>query len=364
MSRVYLENVTKVFNKKTVAVKELTLEVNDGDFFVLVGPSGCGKSTVLRIIAGLEEVSSGNVYIGDRLVNDIPPKDRDVAMVFQNYALYPHMTAFDNMAFGLKLRKIPKDEIQRRVLEAARILNIEHLLSRKPKELSGGERQRVAVGRAIVRKPQVFLFDEPLSNIDAKLRVQMRAELSALHERLKTTTIYVTHDQTEAMTLGERIGVMKDGKLLQVDSAMKLYNEPKNKFVAGFIGSPPINFLDGYLKPEPKFCFVGEGIIIPLTHNHAEKLSRYLNKEITIGIRPEDVFLVPKPEEASFYFPAKLTVLEPMGSETIAYLTLDSGKRLVARLHGYFGGERGKYYNFSFILDKLHFFDKNTEERI
>ncbi|MEO0072834.1 MAG: sn-glycerol-3-phosphate ABC transporter ATP-binding protein UgpC [candidate division WOR-3 bacterium] len=364
MSRVYLENVTKIFDKKIAAVKELTLEVSDGSFFVLVGPSGCGKSTVLRIIAGLEEVTSGKVYIGERVVNEIPPKDRDVAMVFQNYALYPHMTAFDNMAFGLKLRGVPKDEIQRRVLEAARILNIEHLLSRKPKELSGGERQRVAVGRAIVRKPRVFLFDEPLSNIDAKLRVQMRAELSALHERLKTTTLYVTHDQTEAMTLGERIGVMKDGKLLQVDTAMKLYREPKNKFVASFIGSPAINFLDGYLKPEPELCFVGEGVTIPIPAQYKERLKNYINKEITLGIRPEDVVLVTQPDEVGFYFPAKLTVLEPMGNETIAYLTLNTGKRIVARLHSYFWGERGKFYNFTFTLDKLHFFDKNTEERI
>jgi multiple sugar transport system ATP-binding protein len=365
MSRVYLENVTKIFNKKTVAVRDLTLEIKDGEFFVLVGPSGCGKSTVLRIIAGLEEVTSGKIFIGDRLVNDLPPKDRDIAMVFQNYALYPHMTAFDNMAFGLKLRKVPKDEIKKRVTETARILNIEHLLSRKPKELSGGERQRVAVGRAIVRNPKVFLFDEPLSNVDAKLRVQMRAELSALHQRFKTTTLYVTHDQVEAMTLGERIGVMKDGRLLQVDTALKLYNEPKNKFVAGFIGSPPINFLDGYLKVDPVVSFVNEDLIIPLTSEQKIKLQSYVNKEITIGIRPEDIMIFPNsPLKEGFNFKAELTVTEPMGNETIAYLTLKSGKRLVARLHGYFLGERGKLVSFSLNQNQLHFFDKITEERI
>ncbi len=237
MSRIYLENISKVFDHKVTAVDNLTLEIPDGEFFVLVGPSGCGKSTVMRMIAGLEDPTSGKIYIGDRVVNEVQAKDRNVAMVFQNYALYPHMNAFDNMAFGLKLRKVRKTEIKERVGQAAKILNINHLLQRKPKELSGGERQRVAVGRAIVRNPLVFLFDEPLSNIDAKLRVQMRAELSQLHQRLKTTTFYVTHDQVEAMTLGERIGVMKSGKLLQLDKAIKLYNEPANKFVAGFIGS-------------------------------------------------------------------------------------------------------------------------------
>ncbi|HEY8497197.1 MAG TPA: sn-glycerol-3-phosphate ABC transporter ATP-binding protein UgpC, partial [Limnochordales bacterium] len=247
MARVVLENVTKRYGN-VVAVNKANLVIEDEEFVVLVGPSGCGKSTTLRMIAGLEEITEGNIYIGDRLVNDVPPKDRDIAMVFQNYALYPHMNVYDNMAFGLKLRKFPKDEIDRRVREAARMLGIEHLLDRKPKQLSGGQRQRVAVGRAIVREPAAFLMDEPLSNLDAKLRVQMRAELSKLHNRLRTTTIYVTHDQTEAMTMGDRIVVMKDGFIQQVGAPLEIYENPNNVFVAGFIGSPAMNFLNAVLR--------------------------------------------------------------------------------------------------------------------
>ncbi|MEO0084401.1 MAG: sn-glycerol-3-phosphate ABC transporter ATP-binding protein UgpC [candidate division WOR-3 bacterium] len=363
MSRILLENVTKVFNQKTVAVLNFNLEIFDKEFFVLVGPSGCGKSTVMRIIAGLEEPTSGNVYIGDRLVNNVEPKDRNVAMVFQNYALYPHMTAFDNMAFGLKLRKVPKDEIEKRVLEAARILNIEHLLKRKPKELSGGERQRVAVGRAIVRNPAVFLFDEPLSNIDAKLRVQMRAELSQIHQRLQTTTLYVTHDQVEAMTLGERIGVMKDGKLLQIDKAIKLYHEPINKFVASFIGSPPINFIDGTIENGDKCQFVSKAIRFFIPDAVKVKLQKYHHQEIILGIRPEDI-LYQKPALPLPSFTAKIEVVEPMGNETVVYLNIDEPKLLTARFHSYFPYARGEVLNFYIDINRVHFFDKITENRI
>jgi multiple sugar transport system ATP-binding protein len=363
MSRIYLENVTKVFDHKVTAVDNITLEIPDGEFFVLVGPSGCGKSTVMRIIAGLEEATGGKVYIGDQLVNDIQPKDRNVAMVFQNYALYPHMNAFDNMAFGLKLRKVPKPEIKTRVEQAAKILNIDHLLLRKPKELSGGERQRVAVGRAIVRNPLVFLFDEPLSNIDAKLRVQMRAELSQIHQRLKTTTFYVTHDQVEAMTLGERIGVMKQGKLMQIDEAMKLYNQPTNKFVASFIGSPPINFIDGTIQNTNKISFASKNLDIVLPDSFKSKLKDYINKEVTLGVRPEDI-LSEKPSQEMPSFKAKVEVIEPMGSETITYLDISLGKMLIARLTCQFCHTRGETLDFYINTDNIHFFDKLTENRI
>ena len=363
MSRIYLENVSKVFDHKVTAVDNVTLEIPDGEFFVLVGPSGCGKSTVMRIIAGLEEATAGKVYIGDRAVNDVQPKDRNVAMVFQNYALYPHMNAFDNMAFGLKLRKVPKDTIKTRVEQAAKILNIDHLLQRKPKELSGGERQRVAVGRAIVRNPLVFLFDEPLSNIDAKLRVQMRAELSQIHQRLKTTTLYVTHDQVEAMTLGERIGVMKQGKLMQIDEAMKLYNQPTNKFVASFIGSPPINFIDGTIQNTNKISFTSKNLNIVLPDSFKSKLKDYINKEVTLGVRPEDI-LSQKSSREMPSFKAKVEVIEPMGNETITYLDISLGKMLIARLTCQFCHALGEILDFYINTDNIHFFDKLTEKRI
>ncbi|MEO0091337.1 MAG: ABC transporter ATP-binding protein [candidate division WOR-3 bacterium] len=365
MSRVLLENITKVFDNKVIAVDNLNLEIKDGEFFVLVGPSGCGKTTVLRIIAGLEEPTQGKIYIGDRVVNDIAPKDRNIAMVFQNYALYPHMTAFDNMAFGLKLRKVPKSEIHKRVHEAAKILNIEHLLNRKPKALSGGERQRVAVGRAIVRNPSVFLFDEPLSNIDAKLRVQMRAELSQLHQRLKTTTFYVTHDQVEAMTLGERIGVMRQGKLLQVDKAITLYNEPVNKFVAGFIGSPPINFIDGIIKIEsgPVIRFESPVLNINLPHQYYSRLQNLKDKEVILGIRPEDIYFQ-NPEGRNLpSVNAKVQVIEPMGSETIVYFEINNCL-ITARFHSQFLGKVGEIRTFYIDNEKIHLFDKTTENRI
>ncbi len=362
MSRILLENIVKIFNNKTTAVDNFSLEIPDGEFFVLVGPSGCGKSTIMRVIAGLEEPTSGKVYIGDRLVNDVEAKDRDVAMVFQNYALYPHMTAFDNMAFGLKLRKVSKPEIKERVQEAARILNIERLLPRKPKELSGGERQRVAVGRAIVRHPKVFLFDEPLSNIDAKLRVQMRAELSQIHQRLKTTTLYVTHDQTEAMTLGERIGVMKDGRLHQIAEAMTLYNQPVNKFVAGFIGSPPINFINGKIADDKNLKFNNESLNIDLPVMWNERLKDYINQEVILGVRPEDI-LYEKEKQNLARIRAKVEVVEPMGNETIAYFKLHE-QMITARFHSQFAGKIGETLDFYIDTEKIHFFDKTSENRI
>ena len=291
MASVQLKDVTKIFDKNVTAVNKANINVEDKEFVVLVGPSGCGKSTTLRMIAGLEEITDGEIFIDDRLVNDVPPKDRDIAMVFQNYALYPHMTVYQNMAFGLKLRKYPKKEIESRVSEAAEILEIQDLLQRKPKALSGGQRQRVAVGRAIVRKPKVFLFDEPLSNLDAKLRVQMRTEISKLHSRLETTMIYVTHDQMEAMTMGDKIVVMKDGLIQQIDSPLKLYNEPTNKFVAGFIGSPAMNFMAGKLDNSDGLVFSEGTVKIKIPDIYRERLSGFIGKDIYMGIRPK-IFMI------------------------------------------------------------------------
>ena len=292
MAGVVLKNVFKTYAGGVTAVSDFNIDIQDKEFIILVGPSGCGKTTTLRMIAGLEEISSGELYIGDKLCNDVAPKDRDIAMVFQNYALYPHMTVFDNMAFGLKLRKTPKEEIKRRVHEAARILSIEHLLDRKPKALSGGQRQRVALGRAIVREPKVFLMDEPLSNLDAKLRVQMRTEISKLHLKLNTTFIYVTHDQTEALTMGTRIVVMKDGFVQQVDSPQKLYDEPVNQFVAGFIGSPQMNFANVTVEKQADKVFLNFGSSkLEVPANKAKVLVEqgYIGKEVVMGIRPEDI---------------------------------------------------------------------------
>ncbi|HSC71982.1 MAG TPA: sn-glycerol-3-phosphate ABC transporter ATP-binding protein UgpC, partial [Candidatus Methylomirabilis sp.] len=289
MAQVTLESVSKKFDE-VVAVRDVSLTVHDREFVVLVGPSGCGKSTTLRMIAGLEEITAGIIKIGDRVVNDVPPKDRDIAMVFQNYALYPHMTVYDNMAFGLKLRKFPKPEIQRRVQEAAEILGIQELLSRKPRALSGGQRQRVAVGRAIVRKPQVFLFDEPLSNLDAKLRVAMRAELKKLHDRLQATVVYVTHDQVEAMTMGDRIVIMKDGLIQQVGAPLEVYAAPQNQFVAGFIGSPAMNFIPCTITAQDgNLFFKAPGLSLPAPAGKAKALAAYRDKAVTLGVRPEDL---------------------------------------------------------------------------
>uniref|UniRef100_A0A7C6EAH0 sn-glycerol-3-phosphate ABC transporter ATP-binding protein UgpC n=1 Tax=candidate division WOR-3 bacterium TaxID=2052148 RepID=A0A7C6EAH0_UNCW3 len=362
MSRVLLDQVTKLYDKNVVGVDNVTFEVMDKEFFVLVGPSGCGKSTTLRLIAGLEEPTEGKIFIGDRLVNGVPPKDRDIAMVFQNYALYPHMTAFDNMAFGLKMRKFPKAEIEKRVREAAKILNITHLLDRKPKALSGGERQRVALGRAIVRSPKVFLFDEPLSNLDAKLRVQMRAELAQLQKRLNTTVCYVTHDQVEAMTLGERIGVMKDGKILQIADAMTLYDKPVNKFVAGFLGSPPMNFIEGVIKNEPKMLFDSNGLSFPIPPKILERLGMYVNQPVIMGIRPEAILLQDQGRNLP-EFSASVAMTEPMGSETIVYLLVGTN-RLIVRTPIRYQPSPMENINCYLDTEKLHFFNKITEQAI
>ncbi len=327
MATVTLKNVFKIYQgdkgRDVTAVHDISFEVGDREFVVLVGPSGCGKSTTLRMVAGLEEISKGDIHIDGRRVNDVPPKDRDIAMVFQNYALYPHMSVYENMAFGLKLRKYPKAEIQKRVREAAEILGIGELLERKPKALSGGQRQRVAVGRAIVRQPKVFLFDEPLSNLDAKMRVQMRTEITKLHQRLQATMIYVTHDQVEAMTMGTRIVVMKDGLIQQIDAPLKLYHEPDNLFVAGFLGSPPMNFIHGQLRRSGdslQFKEADQGAFV-LKFKDRPALNAFADKEVILGLRPEDIDVVPEgkpPSEDSFQ--AVVDIVEPMGAETNIYL--------------------------------------------
>ncbi len=365
MASVELKNVTKVYNNKVAAVKNANLYIEDEEFVVLVGPSGCGKSTLLRMIAGLEDITEGEIYIDGRRVNDVPPKDRDIAMVFQNYALYPHMTVFDNMAFGLKLRKYPKEEIRKRVYEAAEILDIKEFLDRKPKALSGGQRQRVAVGRAIVRKPKVFLFDEPLSNLDAKLRVQMRIEINRLHNRLKSTMIYVTHDQIEAMTMGSKIVVLKDGIIQQVDSPLNLYNNPVNKFVAGFIGSPAMNFIPGELVQNGDLRFKSDQFDFTLPDKVAATLKERAGKRVILGIRPEHIYEVGDEEKKKVTRPQKIQidVVEPVGNEIFLYF--GEGERsycmrmVPERLH-----RAGEVIEIAFDLSKMYFFDPETEERI
>jgi len=365
LARVVLKNVWKRFSG-VEAVKNVNLSCEDKEFIVLVGPSGCGKSTTLRLIAGLEDISEGEVHIGDRLVNDVPPKDRDIAMVFQNYALYPHMTVYENMAFGLRLKKLPKDEIDQRVMEAAEILNIKELLQRRPKELSGGQRQRVAVGRAIVRKPKVFLFDEPLSNLDAKLRVQMRAEIGKLHTRLQATMIYVTHDQVEAMTMGDRIVVMKDGYIQQIADPITLYDQPSNKFVAGFMGSPSMNFMEGSLiKKKDAAYFTEENFTVKVHDEHVSALEEYMGKDVLFGIRPEDIFDKVYASNASSdnTITATVEVVEPMGAE--AYLYLTTGKSpFIARVDSYEQLEVNQDIDLVLDMSKAHFFDKATEQTI
>ena len=378
MASLSLRNICKKYPGGVLAVQNFHLEIKDKEFIILVGPSGCGKSTTLRMVAGLEEISGGELYIGDRLVNDVAPKDRDIAMVFQNYALYPHMTVFDNMAFGLKLRKTPKDEIKRRVEEAARILDIEHLLQRKPAALSGGQRQRVALGRAIVREPKVFLLDEPLSNLDAKLRAQMRTEISKLHLRLGTTFIYVTHDQTEAMTMGTRIVVMKDGIVQQVDTPQKLYDFPCNSFVAGFIGSPQMNFLDAKVLKEGEDFFVEFGsedtktrsgvkykIRLPETKNNKDCLVPYIDKDVVIGIRPEHVH---DEEDLIAKFPdgiveANVEVTELMGAEKYLY-TVCEGQNINGRVAPTSTARPGDTIKITIEPGKIHIFDKDTQQTI
>ena len=374
MAGLTLKNIYKKYPGGVVAVSDVNLEIRDKEFIVLVGPSGCGKSTTLRMIAGLEEISEGELYIGDRLVNDIAPKDRDIAMVFQNYALYPHMTVFENMAFGLKLRKVPKDEIERKVNEAAKILDLTHLLDRKPKAMSGGQRQRVALGRAIVRSPKVFLLDEPLSNLDAKLRAQMRTEIAKIHKKLGTTFIYVTHDQTEAMTMGDRIVCMKDGFVQQVDTPQHLYENPVNKFVAGFLGSPQMNFIDAELKEEYGQYIVefgatnGRGnryqIIVPESKVN-EDLAAYVGKEIILGVRPESIH----DEEmylsnaSTGIIDANVEITEMMGAETYLYL-LCEGISLTARVSPRSTARPGDDIKVAIDPNRIHIFDKETEKAI
>jgi multiple sugar transport system ATP-binding protein len=363
MAQVTLENVSKNFDE-VVAVRDVNLTVKDREFVVLVGPSGCGKSTTLRMIAGLEEITAGTIKIGERVVNDVPPKDRDIAMVFQNYALYPHMTVYDNMAFGLKLRKFPKPEIQQRVQDAAEILGIQELLARKPRALSGGQRQRVAVGRAIVRKPQVFLFDEPLSNLDAKLRVAMRAELKKIHDRLQATVVYVTHDQVEAMTMGDRIVIMKDGLIQQVGAPLEVYAFPQNQFVAGFIGSPAMNFISCTVTlRDGTLCFVAPGLVLPVPAAKAKALAGYKDKAVTMGIRPEDVHEATPQDPATSLFDAKVEVVEPIGHEI--YLDVMVGTaEIIARVSPDTPVKMGQTIKLAATVDKLHAFDPQTERAI
>ena len=376
MARVSLKNVFKIFpaekSGEVTAVRDVSLEIADREFVVLVGPSGCGKSTTLRMIAGLEEISQGDIFIGERRVNDLAPKDRDVAMVFQNYALYPHMSVYDNLAFGLKLRRFPKPEIKKRVLDAATILGIEGLLDRKPKSLSGGERQRVALGRAIVRQPKVFLFDEPLSNLDPRMRGQMRAEMAKLHQRLQTTMIYVTHDHVEAMTMGERVVVMNEGVIQQNDAPRVLYNQPRNLFVAGFLGSPPMNFISGTLKQEGeklRFCESADGTIevaFPAAERAAAR--EYIGKNVILGIRPEDLevatFNRKEGRAAGLGFPAIVDLVEPMGAETNLYLQTGAHTLVCRSKNAFDHGEAGHRLQVEMNLAKAHFFDPESTNRL
>ena len=366
MASLSLRNVTKSYPNGYVAVKDFNLEIADKEFIIFVGPSGCGKSTTLRMVAGLEDISSGELYIDGKLVNDVEPKDRDIAMVFQNYALYPHMSVYDNMAFGLKLRKVPKDEIDKLVQEAARILDLSHLLDRKPKALSGGQRQRVAMGRAIVRSPKVFLMDEPLSNLDAKLRGQMRIEISKLHQRLQATIIYVTHDQTEAMTLGTRIVVMKDGIVQQVDTPQNLYDKPCNKFVAGFIGAPQMNLVDatvGKAGSGVTLTFDGNTITLPEEKGKVLDQKGYVGKTVTLGIRPEDLhdeeaYLKASPDSV---FSATVRVYELLGAEVYLYFDLQE-TNCTARVNPRTTARPGDTIRLAMDLSKVHVFDKETEQ--
>lgn len=364
MAELQLNHIYKIYDNKVTAVEDFNLHIEDKEFIVFVGPSGCGKSTTLRMIAGLEEISKGDFFIDGKRVNDVAPKDRDIAMVFQNYALYPHMSVYDNMAFGLKLRKFSKDEISRRVNEAAKILGLESYLNRKPKALSGGQRQRVALGRAIVRDAKVFLMDEPLSNLDAKLRVAMRAEIAKLHRRLQTTTIYVTHDQTEAMTMASRLVVMKDGIIQQVGAPKDVYEKPENIFVGGFIGSPAMNFFNGKLE-NGKFIAGNVSIAVPEGKMKYLREQGYVGKQITLGIRPEDIHDEPVFIEASSgsKITAQIDVSELLGAETMVYSSV-AGQDFVARLDSRTDIHPGDKLDLAFDMNKAHFFDVETESRI
>ena len=370
MANVELKGLKKIYGKDVVAIKSADVSIRDKEFVVLVGPSGCGKSTLLRMIAGLEEISGGDLFIDETRVNDLSPKDRDIAMVFQNYALYPHMTVFDNMAFGLKLRKYSKTEIKKRVEEAAEVLGLTEYLNRRPKEMSGGQRQRVAIGRALVRQPKVFLFDEPLSNLDAKLRVQMRIEIKRLHKQLKATMVYVTHDQIEAMTMGDKIVVLKDGIVQQVDTPMNLFNNPANKFVAGFIGSPAMNFLEGKIERGEELQFVSGSVkfSIPNELNLYEKLSPYIGKNIIFGFRPE--YLYDKAKEKSKHLSVDMKIVidvtEPVGSEAYNYFHFkgQEDKTFCFRSDSAHHYRSGETPTVGIDVARLRFFDSETEARI
>ena len=357
MASISFKNVNKTYDNGVTVIDGLNLDIKDKEFVVLVGPSGCGKSTTLRMIAGLEDITSGDLYIGDQLVNDVEPKNRDIAFVFQSYALYPHMSVYRNMAFALELRKTPKDEIDRRVREAAKILEIEEYLDRKPKALSGGQRQRVALGRAIVRNPKVFLLDEPLSNLDAKLRAGMRAQISSLHKKLETTFVYVTHDQTEAMTMGDRICVMKSGYIQQYDTPQVLYDDPANLFVAGFIGSPQMNFIDATVVENGSGYGLKFGdVTIPCDK---KDIKNYVGKTVVLGIRPEEV----KAEHSDYSFKAHVDICENMGAEKYLYFDY-AGSRIIARVSNLVPAKSDDDIEISFNLNKIHTFDKETEKVI
>ncbi|AKL95902.1 maltodextrin import ATP-binding protein MsmX [Clostridium aceticum] len=364
MSAIKLENIYKRYSNDVIAVDNFNLQISEKEFIVLVGPSGCGKSTTLRMIAGLESISEGSLYIGDQKVNDQPPKERDIAMVFQNYALYPHMNVYDNMAFGLKLKKYNKEEIKRRVKQAAVILDIENYLHRKPKELSGGQRQRVALGRAIVREPRVFLMDEPLSNLDAKLRVQMRTEISKLHKKLETTFVYVTHDQVEAMTMADRIVIMKEGVVQQIGKPSEVYDYPANMFVGGFIGSPPMNFIEGKLEKNHLILGKQQLAISPV---HLEKLKTYNDKKIILGIRPEDIHLMVNSSESKFYesVEALIEVKEFLGSQLHLHCSINAIPIIAAiDVKNSFSAGENEKVQLKFDMEKVHFFDIDTHKRI
>jgi multiple sugar transport system ATP-binding protein len=361
MAGVLLKDVTKVYQGGFTAVHKVNLEVQDKEFVVLVGPSGCGKSTTLRMIAGLEDISEGEIYIDNKIVNDVSPKNRDIAMVFQNYALYPHMSVYENLAFGLKIRKIPKEEIEKRVQEAAKILHIENQLQKKPSMLSGGQKQRVAMGRAIVRKPKVFLFDEPLSNLDAKLRLTMRTEIARLHTKLQTTSVYVTHDQVEAMTLGDRIVVMKDGYIQQIDTPLNIYNNPVNKFVAGFIGSPSMNFFLTRVKKSGNDIYIEHGDFkLNPTKKQQAKLKDYVDKEVTFGFRPDDLII--KPSKSDEKIKATIDVIEPLGSEIHIYLSTSDDSQLVACVPPTTEYKVGEQIELGLLMERCHFFEITGNE--
>ena len=364
MARILLENVTKIYEGKVTAVRNFNLNVTDGEFMVIVGPSGCGKTTTLRMIAGLEQATSGNIYIGDRLANDVPPKDRNVAMVFQNYALYPHMTVYQNMAFALKMRNVPGDEIKKRVEEAASLLDIQHLLHRKPRSLSGGQRQRVALGRAIVRSPRVFLLDEPLSNLDTGLRLTTRMELKGLHRKFRTTTIYVTHDQAEAMSLGDRVCVVREGEIQQTAGPMAVYERPANKFVAGFLGTPAMNFFAGSLKLKNDVAYFAIGNeSIRLPQRLRAVLRDYYDRQMVLGVRPENISMQHLPQQSDNAISATVHIVEPVGTRTNLYLIHTTGQKFIAAIGPYTTLSANDTLKMYIDPEKIHIFEPGQTGR-